>query len=104
MSTKTPIVNIPNRVVLSGQSGHDTLKGCVNLQLPGGDLFRGQQQYKLSDVEAIFANGAACLPSKPGLPDFATCVACLYYAKAKGDDNFMRTDAECSPCHAAYCV
>ncbi len=80
------------------------MKGCVNLRLAGGSLIRPEQQYKLSDVEAIFDNGAASLPNKPGLPDFSMCIACLYYAKAKGDDSFMATDPQCSPCKAAYCV
>jgi hypothetical protein len=87
----------------TGHSGRDTLKGCVNLRAPGS-LFREEQQYVLSNVEAIFANGAASLPSQPGLPDFGKCLACLYYAKAKADDSFMSTDPECMPCRAAYCV
>lgn len=74
------------------------------MRLAGGSAIRREQQYKLSDVQAIFGNGAAALPSNPNLPNFGNCVACLYYAKAKGDNNFMRMDPECSPCYAAYCV
>lgn len=100
MSTATPIVNIPNRAIVSGQSGHDTLKGCANLRAP---LLREQQQYTVENVQAIFDNGASALPGKPGLPPFSMCVACLYYARANADDDFLRTDPQCAPCYIAYC-
>jgi hypothetical protein len=101
VSTKTPVVSIPNRIILTGQSGHDTLKGSVNLRLP--DELRTEQQYELDDILDLFDNAKSSLPNKPGLPDFGVCLACLYYAKATLDDNFMRTDSVCAPCYTNYC-
>lgn len=101
VSTKTPVVSIPNRIITSGQSGHDTLKGSVNLRLP--DELRTEQQYELDDILELFDNAKSSLPNKPGLPDFGVCLACLYYAKATLDDDFMRTDSMCAPCYTNYC-
>lgn len=102
VSSSTPIVTIPNRLVNSGHSGHDFLKGCADVKFPVGS--RRQQKYESSgDILAFFKNAKACLPDKPGLPEFDVCLACLYYAKATKDDAFMQTDSQCGPCFAEYC-
>lgn len=99
VSDKTPLVVIPNRMILSGHSGHGTEKGAMNVNIP----FLLAPIYKVNDIERIFANSEAGLPSRPGLPDFPKCIACVYYAKALGQNDFMRTDPDCSACYESYC-
>jgi hypothetical protein len=92
-------VYIPNRLVLSGQSGFAPFKGSLNLDFP----LSNEQELTRKGVRAIFENGAAQLPDKDGLPEFARCLACLYYAKGTRNDSFMRTDERCRDCFGAYC-
>lgn len=103
VATKTPIVNIPNRAVLSGQSGFYTFKGSVNELFGFLEPINPEQQFTLSELDAIFANAKASLPNKSGLPLFDMCVACLYYAKATRNNTFMGTDTVCGACGQAYC-
>jgi hypothetical protein len=96
---QTTIVYIPNRLVESGEAGFPTFKGALNVQFP----VVPEQELTHKGVRGIFENGAAQLPSKPGLPDFARCLACVYVAKGRGDDAFMATDEQCRDCFEAYC-
>ena len=54
-------------------------------------------------TENIFSNAQSSLPNLDTLNDFETCLACLYYAKATLDDNFMQNDPTCSGCYTDYC-
>ena len=103
VSTKSVIVNIPNRIVTSGSSGHDTLKGSLSANFPAVPGLSSPAQYSAADVLAFYQNAKASLPSLQGLTDFGLCVACFYYAKANGNDRFMRDDPTCSPCYRDYC-
>jgi hypothetical protein len=104
VSTKSPIVNVPNRIVNSGHSGHYTLKGAINMRYsPFGFGDNDEQQYTPAAVQAIFENAKGSLPNKSGLAPFDKCIACLYYARATRDDAFMRFDPTCSQCYTDYC-
>ena len=106
VATSTPIVNIPNRVIKSGHSGHYTLKGAFNLQYSPDNVRNPEQQFTTEAVEAFWENAKASLPSKSGLPDFDTCIACLYYAKAMGNNDYMQNNdgsGACKGCYSNYC-
>ena len=107
VADKTPIVNVPNRIVTSGHSGHYTLKGSINMRYyPVVDVTNDQQQYTRESVNAFWENAKASLPSKSGLPDFGTCIACLYFAKAMGNNDYMQNNdgsGACKRCYSNYC-
>jgi hypothetical protein len=102
VATKTPIVNFPNRAVLSGQSGFYTFKGSINERWSLVEPINVEQQLTLEAMRAVFDNGAASLPNKSGLSSFGECIACLYYAKATQDNTFIQT--QCPDCWNDYCA
>lgn len=103
VSTKTPIINFPNRIVNSGHSGIYTLKGAINMRYsPFGPGNNPEQQFTPAAVEAFWQNAKAGIPDlQSGDGSFAHCIACLYYARATKIDGFMRT--VCHKCHDNYC-
>jgi len=101
VSTSTPIVTIPNRLINSGHSGHDLIKGSVDAKLPkscGGSICTCPLEtlWPSSKCQGQFTKQAP-------FPKFDVCLACLYYAKATADDTLMETDTQCAPCFAEYC-
>lgn len=105
MATKTPIVNIPNRIIKTGHSGHYTLKGSINMQYSPFNIQNEEQQYTDPAIDAFWENASSSLPKKDGLPDFEKCVACLYFARATRNNTFMQTTTapDCQGCYSNYC-
>jgi hypothetical protein len=102
VATKVPIVNVPNRVATSGHSGHYTLKGAINMRYSPVPGENPEQQYIPEAVQAIFDNAQASLPTRnSGDGSFATCIACLYYARAKKENDHIKNN--CPQCWTNYC-
>jgi hypothetical protein len=104
VSSATPIVYIPHLIATSGVGGHPALKGLLNYNIPAA----GEQRYKSNTAANVVNNAAHSVPgvlstSLSTQPPLAKCLACLYYAKAMRDDDFMATDKDCAACHEAYC-
>jgi len=103
VATTTSVIYDPYRIINSGVVGATSLKGSVNLQIP----IVKETKYTKKDVMNTVLNGQASIPTGGNTasttPDFDTCFACLLYAKGKALNNFMKNDATCSPCYAAYC-
>lgn len=100
---RTPIINFPNRIVTSGHSGHYTLKGAINMRYSPVENENGEQQYTPEAVEAFWENAKAGIPNRDRSNDgkFEYCIACLYYARAKQSNDFIRES--CPKCWANYC-
>lgn len=96
-------MNIPNRIITSGHSGHYTLKGAINMRYSPFNVNNAEQQYTDAAINAFWDNAKSSLPNI-GAP-FAKCVACLYYARATRNNDYMRTtsDADCQGCYRDYC-
>jgi hypothetical protein len=97
VSSRTPIVYIPNRIIKSGQSGVATAKGSFSVQIPMP--LQGPPDFTLKDIESIYDNGAAAL----GVSSLETCLACLYAAKAKKDDGYFDNTKACRSCRRQFC-
>jgi hypothetical protein len=52
VATTTAVVYIPNRIVVSGLSGINTFKGCVNV-----NVYDANTGFTPTEVSSIFLNG-----------------------------------------------
>lgn len=99
VSSKTPIVNIPLRIVSSARGIFSTPKSVATVQIGLSTILSTViPPLDPKDVDPILQNNQDGLPAT-----FAKCFACLMAAKGKGDDAFFRTDPECTSCYDEYC-
>jgi hypothetical protein len=85
-------------VLTSGKGGFPIFKGVLDSSVMGA-----HQPLTVSQMADVVANAQAVLDHKPGRQPFARCLACLVYAKATLDDDFMKSDPVCAPCYEEYC-
>lgn len=99
VSSKTPIVEIPLRIVSSARGVFSSPKSVAAVEVGISPILSTTiPPLDPKDVDPILKNNEDGLPAS-----FSKCFACLMAAKAKGDDAFIRTDPSCSSCYNEYC-